>query len=89
MIHATRNHTKILNGVSPRGTLAFVRASQAYAMVQGRHYVVPEDIKTVAVPVLAHRLNLAVGEDEKKLATQIIGEILSNVPLPTEDWGKR
>ena len=89
VIHATRSHAKVLHGVSPRGTLAFVRASQGYAMVQGRRFVVPEDIKAVAVPVLAHRLSLAAGEDEKRLSAQIIIEILKNVPLPTEDWGKR
>lgn len=89
VIHATRGHARVLHGASPRGTLAFVRAAQGYAMVQGRRYVVPEDIKTVAVPVLAHRLNLAAGEEEKRLASQIIGEILSRAALPTEDWGKR
>ncbi len=89
VIHATRDHAKVLHGVSPRGTLAFVRASQGYALVQGRGFVVPEDVKTIAVPVLAHRLNLAAGEDEKRLSAQIISEILQKVPLPTEDWGKR
>lgn len=89
VIHATRSHAKVLHGVSPRGTLAFVRASQGYAMVQGRRFVVPEDVKVVAAPVLAHRLNLAAGEDEKRLSAQIISEILKSVPLPTEDWGKR
>ena len=89
VVHATRRHAKILHGVSPRGTLAFVRASQGYALTQGRRYVVPEDLKAVAVPVLAHRLNLAAGEDEKRLSAQIIGEILSQVSLPTEDWGRR
>ncbi len=88
VIHATRDHAKVLHGVSPRGTLAFVRASQGFALVQGRRYVVPEDIKTVAVPVLAHRLDLAAGEDEARLSAQIIREILSRIPLPTEDWGK-
>ena len=89
VIHATRSHAKVLHGVSPRGTLAFVRASQGYALVQGRDYIVPEDIKAVAIPVLAHRLNLAAGEDEKRLSAQIVSELLSSVPLPTEDWGKR
>lgn len=89
VIHATRSHAKVLHGVSPRGTLAFVRASQGYAMVQGRRFVVPEDVKAVAVPVLAHRLNLAAGEAEKRLSAQIISEILKVVSLPTEDWGKR
>ncbi len=89
VVHATRNHSKVETGVSPRGTLAFVRSAQGYAMVQGRDYVVPEDIKAVAVPVLAHRLNLSVGEDDRKAGARIMEEILSSVSLPTEDWGKR
>ncbi len=89
VVHATRKHPKVETGVSPRGTLAFVRSAQGFAMVQGREYVVPEDIKAVAVPVLAHRLNLAVGEDDRRAAAQIIEGILSSVSLPTEDWGKR
>ena len=89
VIHATRNHEKVESGVSPRGTLAFVRAAQGCAMVKGRDYVVPEDIKAVAVPVLAHRLNLSAGEDGRRAAVQIVEEILLRVPLPTEDWGKR
>lgn len=89
VIHATRKHGKVENGVSPRGTLAFVRASQGYAMVQGRDYVVPEDIKAVAVPVLAHRLSLTAEEDGARAARQVIESVLAGVPLPTEDWGKR
>lgn len=89
VVHATRKHPKVETGVSPRGTLAFVRSAQGLAMVRGREYVVPEDIKAVAVPVLAHRLNLTVGEDDRRAAAQIIEGILSSVSLPTEDWGKR
>lgn len=89
IIHATRSHRCAASGVSPRGTLAFLRAAQAYAMVFGRSYVVPEDIKAVAVPVLAHRLTLTVGADLSHSARQIIEEILSTVTVPTEDWTKR
>lgn len=87
--HATRRHRKTENGVSPRGTLALVRASQGYAMVQGRDYVVPEDIKTAAIPVLAHRLRLSAGEDDSRSAGRLIEEILAEVSLPTEEWGRR
>lgn len=89
IIHATRNHRSAASGVSPRGTLAFLRASQAYAMVSGRSYVVPEDIKAIAVPVLAHRLTLTVGIDGSHAARQVIEEILSVTTVPTEDWTKR
>lgn len=89
LIHATRNHNKVDCGVSPRGTLALVRASQGFAMVQGRDYVVPEDIKAVAVPVLAHRLSMMVTADGKRGADKIIEEILYSVEVPTEEWKKR
>ena len=56
LVQATRSWPNIDMGVSPRGSLALVRAVRAYALVRGGAYVVPEDIKTVAVPVLAHRL---------------------------------
>lgn len=76
----------IAEGVSPRGTLALLRASQGYAMVQGRDFVAPEDIKTVAVPVLAHRLisDNAYAEEKESL----ISGLLNSIPLPTEDWTK-
>lgn len=89
VIHATRKHSRVSCGVSPRGTLAFVRAAQGYAMVQGRDYVVPEDIKAVAVPVLAHRLSLLVAADGKKASASVISDVLQRVELPTEDWGRR
>lgn len=71
-------------GVSPRGTLALLRASQGYALIQGRDYVVPEDIKAVAVPVLAHRL--ICEEDDYKRKAGKIQSLLQTVAVPTEDW---
>ena len=84
LVQATRRNS---TGVSPRGTLALLRASQGYAMVEGRDYVVPEDIKTVAVPVLAHRL-ITETEDETAKASKI-QNLLNSVALPTEDWSRR
>ncbi|EET62722.1 ATPase family associated with various cellular activities (AAA) [Marvinbryantia formatexigens DSM 14469] len=89
LVHATRENPQVEHGVSPRGSLAFARAAQAFAMVQGRDYVVPEDIKTVAVPVLAHRLGLSAAEDSDRARAQVIRELLSRVPLPTEEWSRR
>ena len=86
VVQATRKHARIESGVSPRGTLAYLRASQAYAMVQGREYVVPEDMKAVAVPVLAHRIRLKSGLSESRAAEQAILDVLDQVPVPTEDW---
>ena len=57
----TRNMGEILGGVSPRGTIALYQAVRAWAYIQGREYVVPEDIKKLAVPVLSHRLILGGG----------------------------
>lgn len=89
VIHATRKHRLAQGGVSPRGMLAFVRAAQGYAMTEGRDYVVPEDIKAVAVPVLAHRLSLSIEGGGRRTAVSVINEILQNTPLPTEDWARR
>ncbi|MCM1429938.1 MAG: AAA family ATPase [Muribaculaceae bacterium] len=88
IIHSTRESSKIACGVSPRGTLAFLRAAQGCAMVNGRSFVTPEDIKTVAQPVLAHRLTMNVSFDAGSAAKQAIADILRSVEVPTEDWGK-
>ena len=73
-------------GVSPRGTLALLRASQGWAMIEGRNFVVPEDVKQVAVPVLAHRLLSAYGSEKSN--TELIRGLLQSVALPTEDWSR-
>ncbi|MCR5801137.1 MAG: AAA family ATPase [Lachnospiraceae bacterium] len=73
-------------GVSPRGTLALLRASQGYALVKGRDYVVPEDIKAVAAPVLVHRFISNTSEEKRK--AQIVSGIISSEPVPTEDWNR-
>jgi MoxR-like ATPase len=83
LVQATRKNRA---GVSPRGTLALLRASQGYALVEGRDYVVPEDIKTVAPSVLCHRL---IGDLEETEKTSAVIGILNSTPLPTEDWTKR
>ena len=74
----------MIEGVSPRGTLALLRASQGFALIQGRDYVVPEDIKAVAIPVLAHRF-ISENDDYKQKVQRIQG-LLQSVPVPTEDW---
>lgn len=89
IVQETRVNSKIASGVSPRGTLAFLRAVQGHALVQGRNYVVPEDFKTVAVPVLAHRLTMQIGADDGRAAESVIEEILNRIDLPTENWSGR
>lgn len=86
LIQQTRGGANGSSGVSPRGTLALLRASQGYAMVQGRDYVVPEDIKAIAKPVLVHRmLTEDLGEAEKR---DRIHRLLQQIPVPTENWGR-
>ena len=88
IVRATRENKNILSGISPRGTIALVHACQAYAWILGREYVVPEDIKKLAVPVLAHRLVLARGYGSSVTGEKEIISILNQVAVPTEEWEK-
>ena len=85
LVRATRNHSGVELGVSPRGTLALYRSSQAYAAVHGRFYVIPDDVKRVARPVLSHRM-IATSQTRLhgRVMEQIIEEVLHNVPVPVE-----
>lgn len=85
---ATRNASEVAFGVSPRGTLALLRASQAFALVNGREHVVPEDIKELAVSVLAHRLVLHGGVSSTAQNRRVMEKLLDQVPVPTERWEK-
>jgi len=76
LIFATRNHNDLVLGASPRGSLALYRASQAYAALQGRDYILPDDIKRLVVPVLAHR---CLVHPESALRGITISKILSNI----------
>lgn len=84
----TRDWPNVEMGVSPRGSLALLRAVRAFALVRGGAYVVPEDIKAVAVPVLAHRIQLSGSAGLVAAQKQVIADVLASVPLPTEDWSK-
>lgn len=86
VINATRTSSNVTLGVSPRGTLAFIRALSAYAAIDGRGYVVPEDVKTLAVPVLAHRLVMTSSFGSLKTSKDTILSILESIPVPTEDF---
>ena len=88
IVNATRKSADIAMGVSPRGTLAFINAVRAYALVSGRDYVTPEDIKALAVPVLAHRIILQRGRVGAKGSDAKILEILAEIKVPTEEWNK-
>ena len=84
IITATRNRNDVSSGVSPRGSLALLYCAKVLALAKGRTYVVPEDIKTLAVPVLAHRLILSGGYGKAANGRQIIENILEEVPVPSE-----
>lgn len=86
---ATRERSEIRVGVSIRGTLAFMRAMQAYTCLKGRDYAVPEDAKKLAVPVLAHRLVLTGGCYSQDAEQSQIQSILAEVSVPTEEWNRR
>ena len=86
IVESTRHWKNVINGVSPRGTLALLKAVQAYAMINGRSYVIPEDIKELAVPVLAHRLVLQGGHGSVSETEKIMRNILETIEVPTEEW---
>ncbi len=83
IVRATRDHPAIRFGASPRGSLALMRAGQARATLRGREYILPDDIKYLARPVLAHRLIL---REEERLrgadSDRLIDELTGQVPVP-------
>lgn len=80
LVAATRAHARLAAGASPRATLGLVRAAQALACIEGRDYLVPDDVKALVAPVLAHRLVPAEGERTE--VEDALGEILARVPAP-------
>lgn len=87
IVEETRHHPSIAVGVSTRGVLAWYRATQAAAMAAGREFVIPDDIKQLAIGCLAHRLVLAQSQDSlgraRSEAERVIAEIIGRVPVPT------
>ena len=82
---ATRSHPSLILGMSTRATLALQRASRVRAASQGRDYVLPDDVKQLAVPVLAHRLLLSPQARARGTqAAQIIEDVLGSVPAPVD-----
>ncbi|MCM8901673.1 MoxR family ATPase [Caldicoprobacter algeriensis] len=86
IVEMTRKHNDVHLGVSPRGSQALLRASQVYAILQGRDYVIPDDVKAMAKPVLRHRMILRnVMAAKGGQQDEIIDQILRQVPVPTEE----
>ncbi|MEK5445827.1 AAA family ATPase [Paenibacillus sp. FSL R7-0331] len=85
IVEATRKAQSVKLGASPRAGFALLRASQGYALIQGRNYVIPDDIKAVAGPVLAHRLVLQRGPGSREgQAAEVVQQILREVEVPAE-----
>ena len=83
LVLATRQHTGVRLGASPRGSLALFRTTQARALLQGRDYVLPDDVKYMAEPVLAHRLILHSKEQsEDRTGRSFILDLLEKIPVP-------
>ncbi len=83
VVGATRSHDDVYLGASPRASLALLRASQARALLHGRDYVLPDDVKALAAPVLAHRL-IVRPEARMHSATPraIVAHLLGELPVP-------
>jgi MoxR-like ATPase len=83
IVHRTRNHPEIELGISPRGTVALFRTSQALALVDGRKFVLPDDVKRAAFPVFGHRLALVRnGSKGKRSTEEVLEGILNETKVP-------
>jgi MoxR-like ATPase len=86
IVGETRRHAGLLAGISTRGALGWYRAAQAHALVGGRGFCVPDDLKALAVPALAHRVTLAGGRElgrAREEAERVIADIVGRLPVPT------
>ena len=86
IVDATRQDSTVVMGVSPRGNLALLRCAKAYAYLEGRDFVTPDDIRILAIPVLAHRLVQGYGSGGSDTAGELIRKLLETTPVPTEDF---
>jgi len=83
IVNKTRNHASLYLGASPRASINILKASKAFAAIQGRDFVIPEDIKAVMIPVLIHRIYLTPEKEmEGVTEAQIISDIINSVPIP-------
>ncbi len=85
VVRLTREHPRVSIGVSPRGGLALLKVSRSMALIHGRDYVVPDDVKMVAQDALAHRLILNIEDTlEGARPDDVVDDVLNQVPVPTE-----
>ncbi|MFC0332595.1 AAA family ATPase [Paenibacillus sepulcri] len=85
IVEATRTHADSALGVSPRGSQALLKASQVYAALKGRDYVMPDDVKAMAIPVLAHRIALRSAQRLRpEAAEKLVESLLQTVAVPSD-----
>jgi MoxR-like ATPase len=82
IVSRTREEADLLWGASPRGSIFLLRTAQARALLHGRDYVIPDDIKQLCVPVLAHRILPRSRRRDLRVGAEIVGKILQQVPVP-------
>jgi MoxR-like ATPase len=83
LIHETRSSAALFLGASPRASIALLNASKAYACINGRDFVTPEDIKTIALPVLRHRVALTPDKEMEGVTTDdVVKQIIDKVEVP-------
>jgi len=86
LVRTTREMPEISLGASPRATIALLRGSQALAALEGRSYVLPDDVKRLARPILGHRLILSSeGRLRGQTEARVVGDLLDRVPVPVEE----
>jgi MoxR-like ATPase len=86
VVRATRGHQAVELGVSPRGTLALYRAAQALAALRGRRFVIPDDVKYLAPPVLTHRIMISPQTRLRgRRPEEVVMEIVDTVPVPVQE----
>ena len=85
LVEATRSHEQLQLGVSTRGAITLYRAAQSLALVEGRSYVIPDDVKRLAIPALAHRLVVkgVLHEGRRDRAKSVLKQILAKTPVPS------
>lgn len=85
----TRENSQVQLGASPRGSLALFKLSRSWALMQGRDFVTPDDVKAVAMPALAHRILLRPELWAERISGEaIVKEALDSVPVPRASWGR-
>ena len=88
LTNATRDHTDASLGVSPRASLALMRGAQARALIDGRDFVSPDDVKSLARAVMAHRLIISPAARMRGVnGEDLVAEVLDSVPVPGAEVG--